>query len=252
MKRKPQQLTINIEENYPYLYEYVKSRRDASIIRDTLKVMDEMVKKYPQIPEKYFGLSLPELVHELLEGVLSLREILSKDERMGERIYELWGYDYHPLTVATGNAPPELVPRDRDGKEIPYEKKFGMKPGEFSIKHWIQGLVFWNAFCSLEDLARGMELDDTLLGSALAANVGRLLDVQPALRLQDTNGIPMGTLIPGTALFDTGIPAELIGSTCHACHFPDTLFEMEQAVGCKQCRAGYRKGNDECEGMSGL
>src|SRR5690606_36226931 len=95
MKRKPQQLTINIEENYPYLYEYVKSRRDASIIRDTLKVMDEMVKKYPQIPEKYFGLSLPELVHELLEGVLSLREILSKDERMGERIYELWGYDYH-------------------------------------------------------------------------------------------------------------------------------------------------------------
>ena len=241
-KKKPQILTINIEESYPYLYEYVKSRRDASLIREFLKIMDEAVKKkYTRVSEEYFGRPLPVLVQELLEGVMDLREILSQDERMGERIYELWGYDYHPLTAATGNAPEELVPRDRDGKEISYEQKFGMKPGEFSVKYWIQGLVFWNAFCSLKDLARGMELDDTLLGSALAANVGRLLDVQPALRIQKNNGIAMGTLIPGTALFDTGIPAHQVDENCLACHFQDTLFEMKQAIGCKQCRAGYRK-----------
>ena len=70
---------------------------------------------------------------------------------------------------------------------------------------------------------------------------GGLEGIQPALRYQQEHGIPAGTVIDGTAFFDTGLSVEDLGKEfrCAACG-GTTYTRATGAVGCQRCKAGYR------------
>jgi hypothetical protein len=131
---------------------------------------------------------------------------------------------------------------DRDFKPISFEEKYGMKKKDFTVKNWLQGLMFFSYYGSLPDIANYLHTHDhTLYDTEKHENIDKIIEVRPALSYQKAIGILPSKLIPGSGFFDCG---DLNGAdNCPACHVPESLFSLGEndITVCLECKGGYEK-----------
>lgn len=235
-------IPVNME-NYPALLEYLKRDKEGflKLMKGLFQMADAAAKRGDlDAAKEYFKTTYEEVVREVMDGFFDTAGILSNHgEPHAKQLFKVYGHQLHPLYAALTDEKLE----DRDGNVIPFHEKFGTESRNFNIKHWIQSLLFWSYYCDMKDMAKAFSLNNLVLAEqAKKRFFARLHEIQPALELQQKNGKSIGSLIPGTGLFDVGIPADDIVSICLACKRKGTIYEVDEAKACSYCSAGYRKG----------
>lgn len=224
---------------YPNLSSLDKEKRSA-LMSGLLKMADRAVELgHLDVAEKYFNLPYHEVVSEILAGVFDTEAILKNhgEPDITKYLFELHQHAEHPLYAALN----EVGLVDRDGEEITFEEKFGCRRKDFSIKQWIEGLLFLSWYLNPKDYASALSTNNwKLVDEAKARYLPRLLKIQPVLKKQAEHGVLIGKLIPGSGYFDIAVPAEELRGECIVCDSLD-LVEHETYVGCRRCQAGYKK-----------
>lgn len=227
---------VNLE-NYPHLLNQILQvgpEKGIEALKEWFRILDTVIAKgYPRIVEEKFGYEFGHFVLEVLEGVLDTKGILGvENQQIGESQFNRSGHNNHPLAL------------ELDDEE--FKSKFGMERKDFTVSNWLKGLIWYQAYHRPEYLgtSRAMRLPSATLmdysGTEIAEQIARILQIQPTLNYQESHGIPVGQLIPGTGLLDVGEVDEEM-KVCTVCHIPDTLFQTEQGrIGCKNCKAGWR------------
>lgn len=232
------QVPVNLE-NYPNLLKYVVQvgpEEGINTLKEWFSVIDKAIEQgYPQTVEGQFNHNFGSFVMEVLDGVLDTQGILGvENQQIGESQFNRSGHNNHPLAL------------ELDEEE--FKSKFGMERKDFTVSNWLKGLIWYQAYHRPEYLgtSKAMRLPAATLmdysGTEIAEQIARILSIQPALDYQERNNVPVGHLIPGTGLLDSGEEADQEMDACPSCQIPDTLFQTERGyVGCKNCKAGWRR-----------
>ena len=233
-------MKVNLE-NYPAIKELSKEDKDAflKMFKGIFNTMELMISKgFHKDSERYFKMPLHELAEQLLLAMFDHRGILDSLPRQGnaDTISETQGHMVNPLYSAFSGT--ELY--DKAFNEVSFEEKFGLKKEEFTVKTWLQGLMFLSYYGSMEDIGKYLAADEyDLFEEEKHKNIAKLVEVQPALNYQKSLGYLAGRLIPGTGYFKAGMISSDT-KTCPACKMPDTLEQVTRGVkGCRNCKAGF-------------
>lgn len=235
-KPLPDRVPIDMTK-YPSLQAMGKDA--GPIVSGVFATLEDMISSgHHETSEKFFGISIQDLTSELLGAMFDHRGILDSmpNQSNAEMISEAYEHTINPLYAAFDNT--DL--RDRDFKEISFEEKFGMKKKEFTVKNYIQSLLFYGYYGSLPDIMRYLFTNDhALYDNEKHQNIDKLIEIRPALEYQKAIGILPGKLIPGTGFFAAGELGAY--AKCRACKHPDSLFSLgeDDITVCLECKAGY-------------
>lgn len=210
------------------------------IMQTTLKLMDNSLRdQYDEISSKYFKLPFYEVLPELVEAFFDTKGVVDTLPRGStEYLFSLYKHALHPLHAAMAS-PKELEDR-LTGEKIDFKEQYFSDERNFSIKKWLQSLLFFSYYTNVGDFAKALVLDQaTIINSLQETYSYRLIQLQPALNKQKENDILPGTLIPGTGFFDVGMMVnEVESDDCPTCQHP-SLHPIKQGLGCLNCKAGY-------------
>lgn len=242
MEEKKEFVAIDIER-YPELAKIYEDdpAEMGRLASGMLKLVNDFIaeKKLYQA-EDILKMGFPEIVREILEGFLDVKQMLSHhaDPDINVMLYSISGVKEHPFY--------QVLMKDHitnaNNEIITFEQKYGVPKEEFSLKGYISQLMFFSWYCSLGDLA-------TFLSGANYKGLDNLQDeyflrkiaIQPSLKYQADHGLMVGKLISGTGFFDIGIPAKEVQDTCYACKTRGIILIPEtKHRGCKRCFAGYK------------
>lgn len=228
-------------DNYPSLKELVKEDKDGFVhlMKGLFKMADEAAKSgHLQDSKTYFGKPYEEVTSEVMKGFFDTQGMLENHgESHVKHLYPIYKHALHPLHAALSNEKLE----DRDGNVIPFHEKYGLPEKEFSISNWIKTLLFWSRYTDMKDMSKALSLKNFVMADEIKKKYFlRLKEIQPAIEMQEKKGKSIGSFIPGTGLFDVGIPADEVTTICIACR-KKGIYDTPVAKGCANCAAGYRK-----------
>lgn len=236
----PAKVPVNLE-NYPALQAYAEKDKAAfiGIMKSMFALVNQAVAdNWHNISEDYFGMSLQELTSQLLHAMFDHKGIMDHhpNESNGQALSEMYEYALNPLTAAFTKE--GLL--DHEGNAVSFMEKFGLSESEFTVKKWVQGLLFYSYYCSLPDLAKALATNDyTLIDEEKHVNIAKLIEIRPVLDYQKRIGILPGKLIPGTGFFDAGQIKNL--NQCPACQVPEEVYDLGEIAVCTNCKAGFEK-----------
>lgn len=231
-------IPINLE-NYPSLGKLSEEDKPQflQLLKSVFKIIDKSVESdFHVISKEYFGLELQDLIGEILGAIFDHKGIMEHlpNQENAHMLSNMYGHTLNPLHAAFS----KQGMQDQAGNHVSFEEKFGVRERDFTVKKWMQGLLFYSYYCSLPDLAKSLALNDyDMVDAGKHENIARLIEIRPALNYQKQIGILPGKLIPETGFFDAG---DLKEDNCRACQVPDTLFDLGAITVCTECRAGYR------------
>lgn len=235
-KPLPDKVPIDMTK-YPHLQAMGKDA--GPIVSGVFATLESMIASgYHKDSVKYFGISIQELTSELLGAMFDHRGILDSmpNQSNADIISEAYEHTINPLHAAFDNT--NL--KNREFKEISFEEKFGMKKKDFTVKNYIQSLLFYGYYGSLPDIMKYLFTNDhSLYDDEKHENIDKLIQIRPVLEYQKAIGIIPGKLIPGCGFFDAGDLE--VHAKCRACKHPDSLFSLgeDDIVVCLECKAGY-------------
>ena len=237
----PDKVPINMTK-YPHLQ--ALGRDAMPIISTVFETLDRAVSEgWHDVAEQYFGITLQDLMTEMTEAIFDHRGIVSylPDQANADALSTLFEHQINPLYSAfskTGMTSYDTTP-------ITFEEKFGLKEGEYTVKRFIQGLLFYSYYCSLPDLATYLSTSDfALIDRDKHENIGKLIELRPVMKYQESIGIVPGKLYPDTGFFDCG---DLDGAeTCPACkgvseNGESTLISLGTESVCTSCKGAFRE-----------
>jgi hypothetical protein len=159
------------------------------------------------------------------------------DQENADFISEAYTYQLNPLHAAFDNT----TIKDRNFKPVSFEEKFGMNKRDYTVKDFIQSLLFYSYYGKMDELAKYLFTNDySLFDNEKHENIDKLIAIRPALTYQQALGILPGKLIPGTGFFDCGEIKQEWDTICHACQHDDLHSIDEHTLVCKECKAGYK------------
>lgn len=225
--------------NYPNLAKLSKEEF-LPLMKGLFVMADKAVELgHLEIAEEYFYCPYHEVVSEILSGFFDTESILKNHNQpeTAQFLFDLYKHAEHPLHAALS----EIALVDKDGEEITFEDKFATKRKDFNIKQWVEGLLFFAWYTNLKDYANALSANNyKLIDEVKTPYLPRLLQIQPVLKKQQEHGVLPGKLIPGTGFFDVAVPAEELDDHCVVCDSIN-LVERDTYIGCRECKAGYRK-----------
>jgi hypothetical protein len=234
-------IPVNLE-NYPALLELAGEDKEGflQLLKSLFNTANDAVQAgHHKVSREYFGMEYQDLLRELMAAMFDYKGIM--DYMPGpnrEAISDMYKYAVNPLYAAFTKDDGMLL--DAKGKPITFEEKFGQGEEEFTVKAWLQGLLFYSYYCSLPDFAQYLAINDfSLVDNEKHKNIAKLMEVRPVLNYQQAKGILPGKLIPETGFFDAGetFPGTEI---CPACKSVDKMIEVtEELTVCCECKAGY-------------
>lgn len=235
-------IPVNLE-NYPALLELANQDKEKflQLFKSTFTTLDRAAQlKHIEASETFFGMSYNRFMAEVMDAFFDHAGIMKFHPNMsiGASLSDLYEHAVNPLHAAFMET--DLL--NAAGDMVSYEEKFGLKEEELNVKSWLHGLMFYSFYCSLPDLAKYLSLNDyDLVDEEKHKNVGKLLQVKPALAYQKQIGILPGKLIPRTGFFDCGDYHG--GEDCISCQLPNTLHEhkIEEIMFCDYCFAGFKQ-----------
>ena len=209
------------------------------IVSSVFAMLDRAVAEgYHEASEEFFGITLQDLISQMTEAVFDHRGIIGylPDQDNAEALSKLFTYQINPLYSAFSKT--GLM--NHDSSPATFEEKFGLKESEFNVKRFFQGLLFYSYYCSLPDLAVHLSTSDyELMDRDKHENIGKLIELRPVMRYQESIGIVPGKLYPETGFFDCG---DLKGAEhCHACKIHNTLYSLGEISVCSECKAAFRE-----------
>lgn len=235
--KMPDKVPINLTK-YPAIKE-LSMEEAGPLVSSTFKILDQAVASgYNKVSKEYFGMELQDLLAQLIEGIFDYNGMMEflPNKSNGAALADMYEHALNPLHAAFTKK--DLL--NHEGEKVSFQEKFGMKEGEFTVKKWLQGLLFYSYYCSLPDLAQYLALNDySLVDEEKHENIAKLIEIRPVLDYQKRIGILPGKLIPETGFFEAGDLKE--GETvCPACQMDDQLIKVTNSlVICCHCKAGY-------------
>jgi hypothetical protein len=235
-KPVPDKVPIDMNK-YPNL-KNMELKDLGSLVSSVLTHLDDVVSKgFHTVSEKTFGIPYPDLLKELSEAMFDHSGIMSyhPNESSAKAVSEMFQHAVNPLAAAFSKKGLE----NHEGNPVTFAEKFGMEEEEFTVKRWLQGLLFYSYYCSLPDFARYLAVSDfALVDEEKHENIAKLIELRPVLSYQKKVGIIPGKLIPETGFFDVGakITTDL---NCFICQSPDQLYDLGKITVCTSCKAGY-------------
>lgn len=229
-------------EKYPSLVRLVQQegqKKFQELMHSLFRIADNAVERGDiEVSKKYFKLPYHIVIREILDAFFDIKGIMEQHgERYAHDLANIYGHAIHPLHAAiTG----ERL-NDREGNNVTFREKYGIGEEEFTIKHWLQGLLFYSYYMSLGDLARYLSLNKLVMAEEeKKKRLERLIKIQPALNFQAENGIPIAAMIPGTGFFDLAVAAENVNEICPACKNKQ-IDDLGDLKACRFCNGGFRR-----------
>jgi hypothetical protein len=231
----PDKVPINMTK-YPHLQALGKDA--GPIVSGVFEALDNMIEAgHHEVSKKVFGIPIQDLTAQLLEAMFDHRGIMNTlpDQENADFISEAYTYQLNPLHAAFDSS----TIMDRNFKPVTFEQKFGMDKRDFTVKDFIQSLLFYSYYGKMDELAKYLFTNDySLFDNEKHENIDKLIAIRPALTYQQAIGIMPGKLIPGTGFFDCGDAKGL--TTCTACKSPKGLILLDELSVCTECKGGYR------------
>lgn len=234
---------VNLE-NYPALMELANTNKTEflQLMKAMFTIANENVQhNNHEVSKNMFGLEFSDLVKNLVDGIFDYRGMMEHlpNKTNAATLASMNGHYLNPLASAFGG----FNLRDSSGNEVSFEEKFGIGKEDFSVKRWLQGLMFYSYYCSLPDFAKYLATNDyTLLEEEKYANIGKLIEIRPALDYQKKVGILPGKLVPETGFFDCG-EIEKDETNCKVCMANDSLIQVtDDLTVCVECKGGFTHG----------
>lgn len=230
---------VNLDK-YSALKRLAEEDKDQflQILKGVFTTMDVMVREgYHEVAEEQFGIPIHELTDQLLQAMFDHRGMLKlmPNQENAAFISESYQHALNPLAAAFDAT--DL--KDRSYKPVSFEEKFGIDKKKFTVKDWLQSLMFYSYYGSMGDLASYLFTEDhTLFDNEKHENIDKLIDIRPALAYQRAIGILPGKLIPGTGFFTCGDATDTL--VCPACQTRRPLLPLDTSTTvCTECKAGY-------------
>jgi hypothetical protein len=233
-------IPVNLD-NYPALKELAGEDKEGflQLLKSLFNTANEAVASgHHKVSREYFGMEYQDLLKELMGAMFDHKGMMEYlPGPNGKMLSHMYKHALNPLHAAFTKDSTFIV--DHEGKEVTFLEKFGMEEEEFTVKRWLQGLLFYSYYCSLPDFARYLAMNDyDLVDEEKHENIAKLIELRPVLDYQKRIGIIPGKLIAETGFFDAGDPPA--GETCPACQVPDKLIQVTEALTvCCECKAGY-------------
>lgn len=229
---------VNLE-NYPALMDLANSDKAEflQLMKSLFTTANNAVREgHTNVSKEYFGISYQDLINELTGAMFDHKGIIDHlpNQLNATTINDLYGHAINPLHAAFTKD--NML--NTAGETVSFVQKFGIEDRDFTVKKWLQGLLFYSYYCDLPSLAQYLALNDySLVDEEKSKNIAKLVELRPILDYQKRIGILPGKLIPNTGFFDAG---DLKEEECPACQVPDSLLQLsDQLTVCTKCKGGF-------------
>lgn len=226
---------INLS-NYPSLLNlYESDKQDfADTIKGLLVHADKSLKEERfKVSKDIYKMNYITMLNDIMDTFFDMEGIIKKHSISGERkALEGLKHNIHPLAIFTNNA----TVYNAKGEYV------SVQQDDFDLKDWLYSLFYGARFVSWQELAEYLSLGEyDLIDVLKARNFEQLAFIQPALKFQEENNIPIGKLIKGTGLFDGGDITTQPLEECPACESKEWNTDNEKYAYCPECRLGGLK-----------
>lgn len=216
--------------------------KDAGPLVSALFTMANNVvsKGHDKVSKQYFGLEYQDLINQLSDAMFDYKGITAHlpNQSNAAALNEMFGHTLNPLHAAFTKE--NLM--DHKGVPVTFEEKFGVSEKDYTVKRFMQGLLFYSYYCSLPDLADYLAMGEyDLIDDEKYKNIAKLLEIKPVLAYQKAIGIIPGKLYPETGFFQAGDLKDY--TECPACRVPEQLFSLgdDDITVCLNCKGAYDK-----------